>query len=215
MRLLIVFILLCFVVVVYGQEPEPNKPDSLTPIKLEYKLADSAEVWERAPLINIHFPYLVSYSNANGTILAYSNNNGKQWVCFPLPFTEPTNNFRLINLDGKGKPELIVTGEVLNYGSGGGSGLTGMVIINVDSVPTQLFKVFYGCRVESFGDRNQDGAGAYTLVCERHITIPNRKIIVGAMPKPSKELMEEGDCYLTALPKGTYVMKKGRIQLLK
>ena len=198
----------------YYQENEVA-PDSLTVIKLEYEILDSATITMfGGPLRNIHFPNIVSYEimsyeSGREIKLAYYTVDKNKWTAVSLPFNRTTNNFNLVNLDNKGQPELIVKGVVEQYGSGGGTGIRGMVILNIDSIPTQIFKIHYGCWIESFGDRHNNGEGRFFKEHEREIKITDNSIIIGSLDKKQYPFYE---CRLTEIPSGTYIMEAGQIR---
>jgi hypothetical protein len=129
-----------------------------------------------------------------------------------LPFNRTTNNFSLVNLDKKGQAELIIKGEISDYGSGGGWGVKGMIIINIDSIPTQIFRILYGCWEDSFGDRKNNGEGSYFNLYEREIRITDNSIIIGSLDKTQYTDYLINGCGLTEIPSGTYIMKAGQIR---
>ena len=77
-----------------------------------------------------------------------------------------------------------------------------MLIVQIDSVPTQLFLVNYRCRMDLFDPSGQ--SGPQKISGEIKIKIENRKIIIG---KPS----EQDECGLTKIPEGVYTMYQGNI----
>ena len=212
MKTITTILILALTTVVYGQDNDSNMPDSLMTVKLEYEILDSISIKATNPLINIHFPNIVSYYSKDGINLAYYTTNKNQWTSVLLPFSERTNDFNLVNLDKKGQPELIVRGDILTYGSGGGTGIKGMLILNIDSVPTQVFKIYYSCWEESFGDKTKNGEGAYTKLYERKIKITGSSIIVAPL---DKKQFPFDSCGLTEIPSGTYIMDNGKIRKKK
>jgi hypothetical protein len=213
MKTLTTIVILTLTTVVYGQDNYQVEPDSLSIVKLEFEILDSAAIKMTNPLVNIHFPNIISYHSQEGIKLAYYTTDKNRWTSFLLPFSEQTNDFDLVNLDKKGHSELIVKGDVLTYGSGGGTGIKGMLIINIDSIPTQIFKIYYSCWEESFGDKNNNGAGAYINSYTRQIKITETTIIIAPLDK--KKYPAETDCSLTNIPNGIYIMDSGRIRKKK
>jgi hypothetical protein len=213
MKTLTTILILTLTTVAYGQDNDQVESVSLSIVKLEYEILDSAAIKTTNPLINIHFPNIVSYYSQDGIKLAYYTTDKNRWTSFLLPFSEQTNDFDLVNLDKKGQSELIVKGDIITYGSGGGTGIKGMLIINIDSVPTQIFKIYYSCWEESFGDKNNNGAGAYTNSYTRQIKITETTIIISPLDK--KKYPAETDCSLTNIPSGPYVLVSGRIRKKK
>ncbi|MDR0800941.1 hypothetical protein [Fluviicola sp.] len=204
-----VILLLALTTVVYGQDSDFDMPDSLAVVKLEYETLDSAAITALLPLTNIHFPNIVCYPSEDGIKIAYYTVDRNKWTAFLLPFSQWTNDFNLVNLDQKGQPELVVKGVIADYGSHGGSGLELMFIINIDSIPTQIFKVSYGCWEEMFGDINTNG---WIKGYDRKIRITDNSIIIGSLDKKYQPFHW---CGLTEIPGGTYMMDAGQIKKVK
>jgi len=193
----------------YKESSDFGTPDSFATVKLEYETLDSTTIIALNPRRNIHFPNIVSYESEGEIKLAYFTIDKNEWTSVFLPFNSTTNNFNLVNLDKKGQAELIIEGEIANYGSGGGTGIRGMVIINIDSIPTQIFKIYYGCWIESFGDRHNNGEGRFFKEYEREIIITDNSIIIGSLDKKEYPFYE---CELTKIPSGIYIMEAGQIR---
>ncbi len=210
MKAIAIILLLTLTTVVYAQNSDLDMPDSLATVKLEYETLDSIAITMlNNPSRNIHFPNIVSYDSDDGVKLAYYTVDKNKWTAILLPFSRTTNDFSLVNLDKKGQAELIIKGENACYGSGGGTGIKGMLILNIDSIPTQIFKIYYGCWEESFGDRTNNGEGRYIKQYDRGIKITNNSIIIGSLDKRDHPF---DDCKLTEIQSGTYFMKSGQIQ---
>ncbi|HSY61662.1 MAG TPA: hypothetical protein VK796_07280 [Cytophaga sp.] len=191
----------------FAQDEENMAADSLSNIRLEYELLDSAAVRRQ---LACRIPEKFSFNKKEDhIILIYSKKDRNLWIVVYLPFAARHISGSLINLDYRGEPELIIYGEIDEYGSGGGTGKKCMMIINFDNEPTQLFNVFYGCTEESFGDKLKDGEGAYYNIYERKITITSN--VISVEPIDEKFLSTFSDCLLTQIPAGNYVMKKGKI----
>jgi hypothetical protein len=197
----------------FGQGIDFESPDSLATVKLDFDILDSNAIKATNPLINIHFRNIVSYYSKDGIKLAYCTTDKNKWTAFLLPFSERTNDFSTYNLDKKGQVEIIVRGQILNYGSGGGTGDEWVMIYNIDSVPTQIFKVHYGCFEESFGDKNNNGKAAYTKGYTRQIKITDTTITISTLDK--KKYPRDTDCTLTNIPNGEYIMESGQIKKKK
>src|SRR5690348_2379669 len=104
MRTIIALFILTCTTTAYGQRNRRGVADSLEAIKLEYETLDYATIKAHNPLVNVHFHNVVSYSDKPGTIkLAYYTTDKNTWTSVTLPFSERTNDFNLVNLDGKGQ----------------------------------------------------------------------------------------------------------------
>ena len=204
---------LCLTISLFGQGVDFESPDSLATVKLDFDILDSNAIKATNPLININFRNIVSYYSKDGIKLAYCTTDKNKWITFLLPFSERTNDFSTYNLDKKGQVEIIVRGQILNYGSGGGIGDEWVMIYNIDSVPTQIFKVHYGCFEESLGDRNKNGEGAYKNGCTRQIKLTDTTIIISPLNK--NKYPAGTDCTLTNIPSGKYIMESGQIKKKK
>jgi len=189
-----------------------EQPDSLAVIKLEYEILDSNSLKAKDPLINTRKRNVVTYYSDEGIRLAYYIKDPDKWISVLLPYDERTNNFNFINLDKKGQPELIVKGDIRNYGTGCGTGLNWMIILNIDSIPTQIFKINFGCWDECFGDRNNEGEGGFYNSYERNILLSKKGILISPI---SEKIDDVNHCELTEIPAGLYIMKDGKIELKK
>jgi hypothetical protein len=211
MKTISTIISLLLTISLFGQGSDFESPDSLATVKLDFDILDSNAIKATNPLINIHFRNIVSFYSKDGIKLAYCTTDKNKWTAFLLPFSERTNDFSIYNLDKKGQVEIIVRGQILNYGSGGGTGDEWVMIYNIDSVPTQIFKVHYGCFEESFGDKN--GKAAFTKGYTRQIKITDTTITISTLDK--KKYPRDTDCALTNIPSGTYIMDRGQIKKKK
>lgn len=195
---------------VFAQDEKNTTADSLSKIMLEYETLDSSAVRRKlACKIPDKFSFI---KEGEYVTIIYSKKDRNSWIVIRLPFTATSISSSLINLDYRGEPELIIYGEITEYGGGGGIRKKCMMIINFDNEPAQLFKVFYGCTEESFGDRLNNGEGSYYNVYERKITLTSNIITIEPI-KPVDEtfLNTFADCSLTQIPAGNYLMKKGKI----
>ncbi|MFK7907451.1 MAG: hypothetical protein AB8B69_20110 [Chitinophagales bacterium] len=184
-----------------------NFADSLSVIELEYEVLDSNVIVNKNLLINHGYCNLVTYYD-KGVKLAYYRATTNDWISIALPFSERTSDFELIDFDKNQQPEIIVRGEILLYGTGGGIGRKGMLIFNTDGVPKKIFEIYYGCWEESFGDRNNNGQGYYYNDFERDIKILNTSIIISSFDKKKLPYYECED-ELTKIPNGAYIMQEG------
>lgn len=192
---------------VFAQDEKNVTADSLSPISLEYELLDSSAV-RRTFACSI--PKKFSFNREGDHVtLIYSKKYRNSWIVIRLPFSATSISGELINLDQRGEPELIVCGEIIEYGSGGGTRKKYMMIINFDTDPTQLFNIVYGFTEESFGDRLNNGEGAYYNVYERKITRIENFISIEPIDEDYLNLFS--DFPLTQIPAGNYIMKKGEI----
>lgn len=174
-------------------------------IQFEYSIIDTAHLKNSSMLRNIKVSDVISYNDtlgAGGSRIAFKR--GNKWLSFNTG-KDKTNDFRWINLDDKGAAELILKGIDLKYGSGGGCGFKWIKIINVDSIPTQLFDLTYGCFCEDF-PKNESSNG-YGCGYERKILFKKRSFTIGSVPLGS----EKCQCALLPSWEGTLLIKNGRI----
>lgn len=124
-----------------------------------------------------------------------------------------------VNLDNKGKPELILKCHAYSYGSGGGSETGAFIVINIDGIPIELMNVKNYCSQESFGRTYRDdtiSTPAYSIVYGKRIVCKDRLIVVGSNNLSELRLFKQTageECELTQLPSGTYRMIAGRLML--
>jgi hypothetical protein len=212
MKTTITLLILILVTPVFGQDTDFDQADSLARIEFSYETLDSNAVRLLNKKININTRSFFDYysGSSSRTRLAYCTNNKNKWTSILLPFENVTlTEFKQINIDKKGLAELEIKGASQDYGSGGGTGIRWLIIINIDSVPTQILKIFYGCWDESFGDRENNGQGHYYKEYERKITVSENGIIISPLNK-KKYPFEE--CGLTEIPSGTYILNGGEIR---
>lgn len=190
----------------HAQDLDELPADSLAKVELPFEIIDSATLRSFNPLYNFRIPNIASYRSGESAQFAYCNKDRNKWFTFPLPFDEPTNTVELSDLDGNGRQEFLIYGSERNYGSGGGSTLEHLLLITTDSIPLQVLHLVYGCGEESFGDRSNNGAGAYNLNYSRKIQVLQNAIVIEA-PQPSKHIPEY--CPITNIPEGTYTLENG------
>lgn len=131
--------------------------------------------------------------------IAYKLKNKKYWISFPTPLKDLTIP-KMVNIDKKGSSELIVGGRFGYYGSGIQNEFYYTLIFSIDSIPTLLFKAIDYCSEESFGDRQNNGEGAYFYEYDRKIEIQEGQITIGVF---DKEKYPDW-CPITNFPAGTY-----------
>lgn len=209
MKIIATIIFLFLTTILFVQDNDFSS-GSFTIVKLDYELLDTT-TFKSKIIIDKQYPNIVSYFSDNGLKIAYCSTNKNKLTSVFLKFDERTDSFKVVNFDKKGQPEIILYGQTLQYGSGGGTALKWLMIINIDSVPTQIFKINYGLLFEDFGDKTKNGEGAYSKLYERQIKINKTSIIIS----PLDEKNHPCDTKLTEIPNGTYIMKNGRIRKKK
>lgn len=182
--------------------------DGFEVMALHYELLDSNQIaGEIKNLVaaNPEVAYLGDFR------FAYYQPKIHNWVVFQLSFDWPPIQYKLLDLDSNGHLELVVRGENANYGSGGGTGLKTLVIVELGLNPTQVLKLGYACYEESFGRKEHD-AERYYHQYGREITISEHKLIVAPLDFGD---YENGDfaCRLNPIKEGTYVLDNGRFSL--
>ena len=203
-----IFILI-FSTILYGQDNDFVKPDSLAQIKIDYEVWGSTTMKQLSDgiIIDKKFPNVRKYfASERGFNIVYPSKDTSKW--FALHFYNFSSNIQLINLDNQGQPELIVKSADYSYGSGGGTKSEWIVVINLDSVPTQILKIYYGCYIEDYGDKTKNGQGASSELYERQIKIKKTSIIISPL---DKKKYPYNSCSMTEIPSGTYIMENGRI----
>ena len=135
---------------VFGQNEEFLQADSLAIIQLKFNTLDSNGIKAMKP-VKCPIKSIVFFGSQDGINIGYYTSDSNKWTTFLSPFTRFPFEVDTINLDRKGYYEIVTRGDIAEYGSGGGTNISSMVIINIDSIPTQLFEVNYGIMLESFG----------------------------------------------------------------
>jgi hypothetical protein len=210
---------------VFGQfDNEYDTTDSLKTVPLDYEVIDSTAVRHllkyteniRRNWFNILEPKRK---------LIYYTNNKNQWTLVSLPFESAywsVSDLEEINIDRKGKPEIILKGY---YQVDYQISVLWLKILKIDSAPTQVFNIFYGCQqtysetirlTDSIeGDMIVHPPAHEELLYMRDISISENGIIISPDP------LEDGGeplpdvCRLTKIPSGKYILKDGRIQKRK
>jgi hypothetical protein len=157
---------------------------------------------------------IVCYRDSLGIVrIAYSLSNKNKWISFETPFFNITSDFELINIDNKRKPEIVVKGtmsyESWPYGERHNDAI---LIYQINSSPTQIFKLFYRCNEFNVGSR-VDGEGAYNYTTERKVRIENGDLIIEKYISDVTEIdVSEGmdECHFTEVEAGIYKLKNGR-----
>jgi len=215
MKLYTIILLLLLKISAFGQSDnfvDYSKPDSLSTVKLDFEFLDSNSIKSLNPKIEKKYRNIATYdSQDGGKRLAYYTIDKNKWISFSLTFHNHENEFslngdniiKLVNIDKKGQPELIIDGGDFSYGAGGNSGIGWLIIINIDSIPTQIFKVSYYCATESFGDTNNKNE------YERKIDISESGIVIAPLKKLNDDMLF---CELTNILSGTYHLTNGKIR---
>ena len=146
--------------------------------------------------------------------IAYNLKNKNHWISFPVPFHDITYDYRLINFDNKGQPELVTSGIIQYDGWPRGYRYNGAIMIfNLDSIPTQIFKLFNGCIETNIGGPPTD-EGAYEVEIERKVKIKDRNLHIESITydttnENNKYVFKEF-CHFTDIQPGTYKLLKGK-----
>lgn len=143
----------------------------------------------------------------------YYKINATTWYGFDLTYNSITID--TVNLDRRGKPELILQCYGYAYGSGGGFGIGAFMVINIDSFPIELMNVANFCSEEKFG-RSYNGLVNFSLDFERKIFCRNGSITVNRnnLRKLNSIKRKAGNnCELNQIPSGDYRMIGGRLTL--
>jgi hypothetical protein len=211
MKTLLTLLLLICNTFVYAQDRSAElEPDSLAVIELEFETLTAADIKSKSPVVNTNLHNVVTYQTEDGSILSYYIADKNKWISVVLPFGLNISDVKFINLDKKGSPELIIKGGLYEYGTGGGMQELVMIILTINNIPKQIFKVSYGYVDESFGDKSKDGEGGYYRVYERKISVTEHGVIILPNIKRMPSFVR-----LTKIPSGTYAMKNGLLRKIK
>jgi hypothetical protein len=186
---------------------------------LEYRWADSSVLVNSttAHLKNVRVKNVLCIRDTgyNPTLrIAYKVPGKEQWIVFATPFINETNDFRWVNIDNSGQPELVVKGdmayEAWPYGE---RRVTAMIIYRIDSVPVQIFYACLGCSEFHVGD-HRTGDGKYNFTLDRKIEVKQgsliiSKLLIGKMNETEQDIFERW-CHFTKLDPGVYILVKGK-----
>ena len=175
-------------------------------MKLPFEILDSNQIKQTDPMTKVSLHNIVCFGSEDGVKLAYTTADKNKWIAVLLPFTTPVVGIQSINLDDEGQPEIIVDGSVMDYGSGGGRQTGEMLIINVDSVPTQIFHIAHSCMEETFG---RNDATPNVKAYQRKIMVRQRQIKIAPL---NKKKIPNPECEISTIPAGIYIMASGKIK---
>jgi hypothetical protein len=174
---------------------------------LHYLNVDSLKKEARGYMSYSKSGNVVCFGTTEGTMLAYrATGSNDTWITFALPFSDPLITILESNLDKKGRPEIIVKGELREYGSDGGQGFLKFLVFNVDHGAVQLMDITYSCFEEGFG---RQGAKPFVQGVSRKVAVRDGIIIVSPLQR-GRQL-----CALTKIPAGNYVLSGGLIRRRK
>ena len=195
MKTLTIILFLTFSTVLHGQS------DSLSIVKLNYTI-------EKMNFIDKEMP--IATFDALTNVLEYYTGQGNNWISFKIPIDFiPFSVYHYPrNLDMIGKPEIIVTGEIKTQINKGDLIRKALLIFNIDSIPTQIFKVYYGCYVTSISDTTKIDK-EMIIKYERDIQFTDSSFVVAPLDKKKYSCK---DCMLTDISDGTYIMINGQIR---
>jgi hypothetical protein len=176
--------------------------DSLEVIELACDTLSSEIIKAKHIVNNPHYPDVVTYNSDDGIYLSYYLPGKNQWLSILTPFNNETIDIQIINLDGKGKPEIVIKGAIANYGGHGGATDYLMMILNIDTTPKQIFNIIYGGSIETFGDATHK---TILETYKRNIKISSQGIYISPLSKKSITGNE------TNIRSGKYIMKNGMI----
>lgn len=168
--------------------------------------------------INSNFKNVICYQDTDGDYtvrIAYQLEDKKHWISFPTPFRDRTNDFQLINIDEKGRPELVVKSDIaFERWPSGERRKDAFMVYSLDSTPSQLFKLIYSCSEFSVGDLERNGAGRYNFGRERKITVEEGGLTIGKLEFGSLNEKEQeifiNWFYFTRIDPGKYMLVNGK-----
>lgn len=190
--------------------------ESITPVALRYDTLYPAniEANKSNAVINLACPGVVTYQRSAWSSLAYRLTNSDKWIAFDLDFGAPPRDFRLIDIDNKGKKELFIRGYTLSPLSGDHCVKRNtLMIVSIDSLPMQLLKVVTSCKdtlIDSEGNGEavpQSYMGTKTAY-RRNVILQGNRVII---PEPTLNNQPFGDKNKRNVPAGTYTLKEGRL----
>jgi len=185
------------------EDDQMVEPDSLGSAILEYEELSKAEIEKLKSLNNKQSSNVITYNGNNGPCLAYHSARSDKWLSILLPFSTEPSEINWVKLDKTAPPELVIKGEVLKYGTGGGTTDYVMLILNVEDKPIQLLKITYGWGEESFGDKEHNGAGSYNNDIIRRVSITENGLFLSGDPNSKTSDYD--------IPNGRYVLAGGKI----
>jgi len=220
----VTFLLLIFGWTILGFVQTDNDFDDNNPFEhrqFHFTTLDSNKIKTIIPKINIQKTNAICYRDsylADTIRLAYSIKDKNKWVSFATPFhNNVIPGTQVINIDNKGQPEIIIDGTIFYDGFPHGEHHNQAIIIfNIDSIPTQIFKIFYRCYEFM---TYPDGQGNYDFVYERKVKIAKGKMTIEKLipksldkDKDEQEIQFINDCHLTDIESGTYKLINGQFR---
>lgn len=200
-----------------GQKGENRAKHPIVPEALPFELVPETDVF-MDPIDTILPGFLMlrtdhAFATLSESELFYKSRSG--WTKINIPYNQL--EIDTLNLDNKGRPEIIVRAEGCNYGSGGGTCSGAFMVIGIDSVPIVLMDVKNICSEEIFPRQFEDGGNirGKSVSFTRQITVADRSVKIAGMTKKQRRQWREIGCACTAIPAGTYRLVHGNMVRVK
>ena len=145
-----------------------------------------------------------------GVDFAYRIPGSGDWYTFASPFPEAQGlnieAAEFVNIDGSGKPEIMLRGKSCGFGSGAGSCNGGLAIYRVEEEPVRIFIAINSCVAEGFSSPNNTD-NDFRCVTVQPVQLQNGKLVVGKAIIP-----EDNRCCteISQLQPGQYSYHDGR-----
>ena len=115
------------------------------------------------------------------------------------------------NLDLRGAPEVLVTAETYDMGSGSGSRWVYKAVLDISNKPIMLLRGWTEVEDERHGEGNEGTpADELDAICSREVVMRNHEVVIGPIKKGGKPDSVTCDI-LTALPAGHYRYQNGKV----
>lgn len=115
------------------------------------------------------------------------------------------------NLDRQGAPEILVTAETYNMGSGSGSNWVYKAVLDITNKPVMLLRGWTEVEDEVHGDGSEGiPADERDVICGREFVMRNHEVVIGPIKKDGKP--NSATCaMLTNLLPGHYRYQNGQV----
>jgi hypothetical protein len=162
-----------------------------------------------------NYDLLIGNSNKIPTLLfndalnefEYDTKNNSIWNKFKMPidFIPGSQSSAAIDLDSLGEKEFIINGLVKSYLDKDSVVQKVILIFDINSKPTLIFRLIYGCIPLNIYDKTNYTVWETTKNCDMNVEIDKNSIRI------SNSILHLGCCNQNRIENGFYVMKDGQI----
>lgn len=190
--------------------------------QLNYTQLYNNQIQEILAYANIKDTNFVCYQdtllNSDTARIAYKINTNNHWISFPTSFKNPALEYRMVDIDNNGQPEIVIEGNIIGEKWPRGESINNATFIfQIDSIPTQIFKICNSCSVSNLGGKYADQPIDFSI--KREIIIKTGWFEITELNTKTLSVDDNDTfrkfCYLTDIQSGLYKLSNGRFTKIK